>query len=219
MAKSWHLWSHYWKTASKIGWRRLDRLRNLDGRCDAHSCRSSSCWCAKKKIEGEPKDQALGRSRGGLTTKIHLICDGAGHPLAVQVFAGHRQESVQAERLLEAVRIPRLRGCPRRRPHYLIADRAYGVDRIRCYLRRRGIKAVIPNKAIPQGRKRRKKGPRPKVDRVLYAKRNIVERLFGWLKHSRRFATRFEKKASHFLAIVKLACIKRLFKSYFSDTT
>ena len=149
----------------------------------------------------------------------NLICDGAGHPLAVQVFAGHRQESVQAERLLEAVRIPRLRGCPRRRPHYLIADRAYGVDRIRCYLRRRGIKAVIPNKAIPQGRKRRKKGPRPKVDRVLYAKRNIVERLFGWLKHSRRFATRFEKKASHFLAIVKLACIKRLFKSYFSDTT
>lgn len=128
-------------------------------------------------------------------------------------------ESVYTESLLDVVRIPTLRGCPRRRPTYLLADRAYGVDRIRRYLRQRGIKAVIPNKAIPKGRKRRKRGPNPKVDPVLYAKRNVIERLFGWLKHSRRFATRFEKKASHFLAMVKLACIRRLFKSYFSDTT
>lgn len=128
-------------------------------------------------------------------------------------------ESVHAESLLEAVHIPTLRGRPRVRPTYLLADRAYGVDRIRQYLRQRGIKAVIPNKAIPEGKKRRKRGPRPKVDRVLYAKRNVIERLFGWLKHARRFATRFEKKASHFLAMIKLACIRRLFKSYFSDTT
>jgi len=83
-------------------------------------------------------------------------------------------ESVNTESLLDAVRIPTLRGCPRRRPTYLLADRAYGVDRIRRYLRQRGIKAVIPNKAIPKGRKRRKRGPKPKVDPVLYAKRNVI---------------------------------------------
>ncbi len=172
-----------------------------------------------KEGEEEPPDHALGRSRGGLTTKIHLLCDAVGHPLAVDLLPGNQSESTQAERLLSKVRIPTKQGRPRNRPQYLVADKSYDVSRIRVYLRKRGIKAAIPNKAIPKGRKRRKRGPRPKCDKRLYAKRNIVERLFGWLKHCRRIVTRFEKKATHFLTMVKLACIRQLFKAYFSDTT
>ena len=137
----------------------------------------------------------------------------------MDLLAGNQQESTQTETLLSSVHIPTKQGRPKSRPKYLVADKSYDVDRIRRYLRRRGIKAAIPNKAIPKGKKRRKRGPRPQCDKSLYAKRNIVERLFGWLKRCRRIVTRFEKKASHFLAMVKLACIRQLFKSYFSDTT
>ena len=110
----------------------------------------------RKKYEEDPPHQVLGRSRGGLTTKIHLICDAMGHPLAVDLLPGNQAESTQAERLLSKVRIPTRRGRPRNRPKYLVADKSYDVSRIRSYLRKRGIKAAIPNKAIPKGRKRRK---------------------------------------------------------------
>jgi transposase len=108
------------------------------------------------------------------------------------------------EVVLESVRLPRpggRGGRPRTRPRRLAGDKGYSYARIRRYLRRRGIGAVIPT------RKDQKNSPR--FDRTTYRRRNVVERLVGWLKENRRLATRFEKLAVNFLAMVKLAMIQR----------
>ena len=171
-----------------------------------------------KKKNDAVADQALERSRGGFTTKLHLVCDQQGIPLAMCVTAGQVQEATQVEALMTQIHLPQRRGRPRCRPQHIIADKGYDAQWIRQYLRRRGIRPEIPNRATPTGRQRRQRGPRPRYDRTLYKQRNVIERLFGWLKEHRRIATRFEKKASHFMAMIKLACIRRVFQSYFSDT-
>ena len=185
---------------------------------DATSIRASKQAAGARKKKDDPSDQALGRSRGGLTTKIHMLCDSHGIPLAVDVFAGHRQESTQLETLLASVSIPQQRGRSRCRPKQLLADKGYDIPQLRRNLRKRGIRPGIPLKAVGKNRQRRQKGPRPHFDRVCYQQRNVIERLIGWLKEQRRIAMRFEKKASHFLAMVKLAGIRQMMKTYFSDT-
>lgn len=100
----------------------------------------------------------------------------------------------------------------------MVADKAYNGDRVRHYLRKRGIKAMIPEKALPKGHKRRKKGPHYRFEKQTYKERNVIERLINHLKEMRRLATRFEKLAANFLAMVKLAFIKNLLNRYFSDT-
>src|SRR5262249_126739 len=92
-----------------------------------------------------PIDEALGRSRGGLTTKLHLACDGRGRPLAVVVTPGQRHESAQLGAVLDAIRVPRPggRGRPRKRPDHVIADKGYGYEHCRRLLRRRGIAHTI----------------------------------------------------------------------------
>lgn len=158
----------------------------------------------------EPADHALGRSRGGFGTKIHLVCDGRGLPMAVTVTAGQRHESTQFEAVMGQVRVPRKRGRPRRRPRKLAGDKGYSYRRVRHYLRRRGIKAVIPT------RKDQKR--LPGFEKATYRRRNVVERCIGWLKDRRRLATRFEKLAENFLAMVKLAMLERLLKTLLPDT-
>lgn len=116
------------------------------------------------------------------------------------------------------ISVPQARGRSRNRPDQVVADRAYSSDRIRTYLRSRGIKTTIPEKKLRPGTKRRKKGPHPKFDKQTYKERNVVERLFAWIKECRRIATRFEKRAVNFLAMVNLAFIKIYFKKHFSDT-
>jgi transposase len=101
----------------------------------------------------------------------------------------------------------------------LVADRGYDARHIRRYLRRRGIRAMIPERRAGTGRKRRRRGRPPIFDNAVYAKRNVVERLIGWLKECRRLATRYEKYARCYLAMVKLAFIRRCFRKLdFSDT-
>ncbi|WP_326672651.1 IS5 family transposase [Streptomyces canus] len=157
----------------------------------------------------EPDDHALGRSRGGLTTKIHLACDGKGRPLAVLVTPGQRHDSICARPLLERIRVPRAgRGRPRCRPDQVIADKAYGSRGFRAYLRKRGIGHTIPEKTDQQ-RHRHNRGSRggrpPAFDRQLYRQRNIVERCFNRLKGFRGIATRYEKTATSYEAAVTLA--------------
>jgi transposase len=102
----------------------------------------------------------------------------------------------------------------------LVADRGYDARHIRRYLRRRGIQAVIPERRAGTGRKRRRRGRPPIFDNAIYAKRNVIERLIGWLKECRRLATRYEKYAQCYLAMVKLAFIRRCFRKLeFSNTT
>ena len=91
------------------------------------------------------------------------------------------------------------RGRPRIRPQRLVADKAYGSRKFKQALKRRGIQPVIP-------RKRNQKCGRPH-DASLYHERNIIERFFGRLKHFRAVATRYDKRATSYLATVLLAAI------------
>lgn len=109
--------------------------------------------------------------------------------------AGQAHESKSFEALMNTVKIRR-----RRRPDAVAGDRGYSYPRIRAWLSRRGIEAVIPT---------RRDQPRAWLDRKKYRRRNVVERCIGWLKECRRVATRYEKLATHYLAILKLAMIQR----------
>ena len=123
------------------------------------------------------------------------MTDGRGVPLGALVTAGQAHESKHFEALMDTVRIRR-----RRRPDAVAGDRAYSVPRIRRWLSSRGIEAVIPTK---------RDQPRERFNRRKYRRRNVVECCIGWLKECRRLATRYEKLATHYLAIVKLAMIQR----------
>ena len=123
------------------------------------------------------------------------MTDGQGVPLGALVTAGQTHESKSFEALMNTVRIGR-----RRRPKAVAGDKGYSSLRIRTWLAERGIKAVIPARSNQR---------EVKLDRVLYRRRNVVERCIGWLKECRRIATRYEKLATHYLAMVKLAMIQR----------
>ncbi|MET9425747.1 IS5 family transposase [Streptomyces sp. NPDC006540] len=159
----------------------------------------------------EPDDHALGRSRGGLTTKIHLACDGRGRPLAILLTPGQRHDGICARPLLERSRVPRTGlGRPRCRPDHVIADKAYSSRGFRAYLRKRGIGHTIPEKDDQKHhrRNRGRRGGRPTgFDREIYRRRNTVERCFNQIKGFRGIATRYEKTATSYEAAVTLASI------------
>lgn len=128
---------------------------------------------------------------------------------------GQQHESTSVAALLERVRLPRpgrTGGRPRTRPRRLAGDKGYSYERIRRYLQRRGIRSVIPT--------RKDQRANPRFDKSTYRRRNVIERAIGWLKEHRRLATRFEKLATHFLAMVKLAMIQRCTRAlHLSDRT
>ena len=98
-------------------------------------------------VAGEPADHGLGRSRGGLTTKVHLACEQGQKPLSVVITAGQRGDSPQFQVVLGRIRVPRPgRGRPRTWPDRVRADKAYGSRANRAYLRRRGIRCTIPER-------------------------------------------------------------------------
>jgi transposase len=157
-----------------------------------------------------PKDEALGRSRGGFSTKIHLACDGKGRPLSVVLSAGQRHSSTQLEGLLDAMRVPRAQnmpGRPRKRPDRLLADRGYSFESCRRLLRRRGISHTIPERKDRKERRAKRPGRRPGFDREAYRRRNVVERCVNKLKQWRGIATRYEKRAVNYRAMVVIAAL------------
>jgi transposase len=99
----------------------------------------------------------------------------------------------------------------------LIADRGYDAKRIRAWLGARRIRAVIPERKPPPGKKRRRRSRPPVLQTDQYRRRNAIERLVGWLKEHRSLATRYNKLAASFLAMVKLACIRRLLRAAFPN--
>lgn len=157
----------------------------------------------------EPLDHSLGRSRGGFGSKIHLVCDGKGNPISLWVTAGQVHDSTQFERTFNEVNICRPKGRPRKRPDVIAADKAYSAQRIRAWLRNHNIKGVIPERSDQKKRRASKPGRPLNFDKELYRSRNVVERLFGWLKECRRLATRYEKLTVNFIEMVKLAFIRR----------
>ena len=132
--------------------------------------------------------------------------------------AGAAHESAYFEAVLQQVSIPVRQGRPRNRPEKIVADRSYDAAYIRKLLRKRGIKAVIPEKRLRKGAKRRKKGPHPHFDKEVYKERASVEQSIGWIKECRRIATRYEKLAVSFLSMIKLAFIRYYLRKYLSDT-
>ncbi|WP_428846814.1 IS5 family transposase [Nocardia terpenica] len=165
----------------------------------------------------EPADHAIGRSRGGLTTKVHLAADGHGHGLAVLLTPGQTNDSPLLPPLLEAVVVPRLDGGPpRRNPEVVIADRAYSAASNRALLRRKRIQAVIPERrdqVANRKRKGRAGGRAPSFDARTYTRRNVIERAFSKAKHWRAVATRFDKLAVTYRAGFVLALIIEWLKS------
>jgi len=107
---------------------------------------------------------------------------------------------------MNAVRIPQCKGRPRSRPARLAADKGYSYPWIRAWLRRHKIAAVIPQRSDQQ---RRHIGRPLMFDKETYRRRNVIECCVGWLKECRRIATRFEKLALNFLAMIKVAIIGR----------
>ena len=158
----------------------------------------------KNRSPEEPADHALGRSRGGFGTKLHLVTDGQGVPLQVLASAGQRHESLFAEPVLSATQVRCANGRSRRRPQRVAGDKGYSYPRIRQYLRRRRIKAVIPTRSNQPAH--------PAFDRETYRRRNVVERCVGWLKENRRLGTRHEKLAITFTAMAKWAIVRRYFR-------
>lgn len=132
----------------------------------------------------------MGRSRGGLTTKIHALVDAEGRPVRVVLTAGQAGDAPACEQLLPLV----ARGA------ILIADRAYDANAIRATMAERGAWANIPPRVI-------RKGTFP-FSSWVYRQRNLVERFFNRSKHFRGLATRYDRSPDNFLAALKLAAIR-----------
>jgi len=113
------------------GPRRAYRLGPVVCRWEQHPGQSGRRWRRGRRGPEEPPDHALGRSRGGFGSKIHVVTDGRGLPLAAEVTAGQRHESTMFEPLMNAVRIPQPTGRPRCRPARVAGDKRYSYPRIR----------------------------------------------------------------------------------------
>jgi transposase len=182
-----------------------------------HPGASARCWCPEKRgcsaaiealaVEGE----GIGRSRGGLSSKVHLAVDGRGLPMRLILTAGQAGDNPQLLPLLDGVRVARVGpGRPRCRPDAVLADKAYSHPSTRQALRQRKIVFVSPERA-DQLVHRKTKGARggrpPAFDAELYKQRNVVERCFNRLKQFRDLATRYAKRAAYYQAELIIAAI------------
>lgn len=140
---------------------------------------------SRQPPEKGAKDQALGRSRGGLTTKIHMLADALGRPLRFIVTAGQVGDVTQAPALLEG-----------QAGEAVLADKAYDSNALRDIISTMGAEAVIPS-----SRSRKIIIPH---DELTYKHRNRIERCFGKMKHFRRFATLYERRIVHFTGFIHL---------------
>jgi transposase len=132
--------------------------------------------------------EALGRSRGGFSTKIHVACDGLGKPVTIILTPGQDSDIAQGPALIENSNATKV-----------IADKGYDSDAFIDAIQAKQAEAVIPP--------RRNRNEERPYDREAYKGRNVVERFINVMKQCRRVATRYEKTARNFLGIVQFAAI------------
>ncbi len=175
-----------------------------------------------KKFGVEPADHAIGRSRGGLTSKTHLVCDGKGRALAFVVTGGQVADtSMLAHTIARSASRAGPVG-PRARPDRVIADKGYPSKANRAWLREHGIAATIPER-VDQIAHRRKRPPGRPIDfgdkqRERYRRRNVVERCFNKLKQWRGIAMRSDKTARNYHSALCLAAALHWTQTGFSNT-
>lgn len=140
------------------------------------------------RARGGYQAQAVGRSRGGLTSKVHLLVDALGYPVRFVVTGGERNDVTQAPALL-----------PPGRGAQVICDRGYDADWWRERLQASGHEPVVPG--------RRNRCVQPPYDAALYRARHLIENTFARLKSARRIATRYDQTTLSYHAFVALACV------------
>ncbi|MFD5704600.1 IS5 family transposase [Streptomyces lasiicapitis] len=203
--------------------RSLDQQRewavNIDSTsCRAHQHAAGARHCPPRDFPQRGAEpvwragrEALGRSRGGLTSKVHLLADDRARPLAWQTSPGQRGDSPMFTAVLALLRIRRRGpGRPRTRPDRVRGDKAYSSHDNRAYLRRRGIKATIaqPEDQRANRRSRGQIGGRPPAfDRAQYRRRSAAERCVSKWKQFRAVATRYDKRDYVFNGTLTVAAI------------
>jgi transposase len=144
--------------------------------------------CAAGAANSTAENEALGRSKGGFSCKIHALSDALGMPVKFKLTGGQEAECKQAIPLLENVNASAV-----------LADKGYDTNELRAWLKERMIKAVVPPKS--------NRVEEIKCDFWLYKERHVVECMFGKLKHYRRIATRYEKKAINYMGMLSFASV------------
>lgn len=153
---------------------------------DSTVVRAHACSAGAQNSSAE--EEALGRSKGGFSCKIHALTDALGLPVKFILTGGQAADITQAIPLIEGVETAAL-----------LADKGYDSDKLIQWLSEHEIQVVIPPKA-------NRRVPR-ECDWWLYKERHVIECMFGKLKHYRRFFSRFEKKAINYMGILALAAI------------
>lgn len=144
--------------------------------------------CAAGAARSDAKTEALGRSRGGFGCKIHAVADALGLPVKFILTEGQAADITQGIALLEGIDAK-----------VCLADKGYDAESLLSWLKTRGIKAIIPPKS---NRKEQRE-----CDWWHYKERHVIECMFSKLKHYRRIATRYEKKAINFMGMLSLAAV------------
>jgi transposase len=134
-------------------------------------------------------DEAIGKSRAGNTTKIHLAVDAYGLPIEFEITGGQINDCTQAPSLIAKLATAET----------IVADKGYDSEKIRAQIERQGAKVVIP-------RKRNSVRGNEDLDRGLYRNRHLVENAFARLKHYRAVASRFDKLKRNYESVVAMAC-------------
>ena len=190
------VWRRFDRWSKKGVWRRVfDTLQDPDLEwiiLDSTVVRAHRTPAAPKK-GGRQADQALGRERGGFTTKIHIAVDALGNPVEFILTGGQEADVTHAEQLMKG-----------QKAGAFIADKAYDSDAVVEATQRQGGEAVIPSKI-------NRKVPRD-YDKHLYKERKKVEWFINLIKQYRRVATRYEKTARNFLGFVHVASLMMLLR-------
>jgi len=142
--------------------------------------------CLRGRSKKEAGDQALGRSRGGFSSKVHAACDALGNPLRFEITKGQAGDAPRALGLIDKIETKAV-----------LADRAYDSDAILDAVNAKKAEAVIPPHPV--------RSIQRETNWFLYKERHKIEVMFGYLKHYRRVFARFEKLAKRYLAFVQFA--------------